>query len=176
MKINELSRKERMGSWIVFGIYMIALIWLVLFKLADSIEKIPCVRDLNLIPFYYKEKEGIDFNFSVSHVQEVLDNVLIFIPVGFYFKLLFSKIKTEKLVISCFLLSLLFEISQFIFALGISDITDLLTNTGGGLLGMGIYHYMRKTFPDKYVWIANGIGGLAEMVLVAFFLVLAISS
>lgn len=67
-------------AYIVMGIYLIFLCWLILFKLADSIDKIPSRRGINLIPFHYDELEGSRFQLT-----EILYNVLAFIPAGFYF-------------------------------------------------------------------------------------------
>ena len=38
-------------------------------------------------------------------------------------------------------ISLLLEITQYILAIGSSDITDLITNTAGGLLGICFIFY-----------------------------------
>ncbi|GJM79889.1 hypothetical protein HMSSN139_23850 [Paenibacillus sp. HMSSN-139] len=40
--------------------------------------------------------------------------------------------------------SLLLEIIQYVLALGSSDIDDVLLNTMGGVIGIGIYRWFRK--------------------------------
>ena len=113
------------------GIYLIFLCWLVLFKCAISIEDIPHFRGVNLIPFYYNNENSV-------HLKEVVYNIVVFIPAGFYFTALFGKDKKLTGVFITAILSLLFEITQWIFSIGASDITDLITNTLGGNL---------RTFP-----------------------------
>ena len=41
------------------------------------------------------------------------------------------------------------EVLQYIFAIGRSDITDLLTNTCGGILGIVIYLVLAKLFRSR---------------------------
>ncbi|MFK4934083.1 VanZ family protein [Lactococcus formosensis] len=43
-----------------------------------------------------------------------------------------------------FLVSLFVEILQFIFGIGATDITDIITNTSGGLIGLLLYHAFQK--------------------------------
>ena len=80
------SNKEKKITYLVFGIYLIFLYWLVLFKCAISIEDIPHFRGVNLIPFYYNNKNSV-------HLKEVVYNIVVFIPAGFYFTALFGKEK-----------------------------------------------------------------------------------
>ena len=54
-----------------------------------------------------------------------------------------------KKFIPIFLTSLFFETVQFVFAIGASDITDLLANTLGGVIGMGVFFILSKIFKAK---------------------------
>ena len=56
MKIEKQweNNRSKMISYIVFGAYLFLLTWLVLFKFAFTIEEIPHLRQLNLIPFHYE--------------------------------------------------------------------------------------------------------------------------
>src|SRR5699024_7728970 len=45
--------------------------------------------------------------------------------------------------------SLLFEVLQFVFAIGASDITDFIGNTLGGMVGIGVYFILCKIFKEK---------------------------
>ena len=61
------KRKEKIFAYIVMGIYLLFLCWLILFKLADSINKIPSMRGINLIPFHYDhDQEKVSFWNSVK--------------------------------------------------------------------------------------------------------------
>ena len=70
------KRKEKIFAYIVMGIYLLFLCWLILFKLADSINKIPSMRGINLIPFHYDHDQIAESRF---HFNEVLYNTIVFI-------------------------------------------------------------------------------------------------
>ena len=129
-----MNRTRKTFITVLFSIYFVLLVWIILFKLQFSIGDLDKVRSVNLIPFYYDKEIGSSF-----HIKEVLENLLIFVPMGIYLQMLLVK--------SGFLLklamiagtSLLLETAQYALAIGRSDITDLLTNTVGGLLGIALY-------------------------------------
>ena len=125
---------------ILFTIYLFLIIWIILFKVYVSIEQLPHFRSINLIPFYYPNKTGFQ-------ISEILDNVIIFIPFGLYLKTL--NINSDRTIFLGFLLSISLELSQYIFCLGASDITDLITNTTGVLVGVGLYYLLKKIFKEK---------------------------
>ena len=125
---------------ILFTIYIFLVIWIILFKLAISADQLPQFRSINLIPFYYPNK-------TAYQIREVLDNLIIFIPFGLYLKTL--NIDSKRTVFLGFLFSFSLELSQYIFCVGASDITDLITNTTGALVGVFIYYLLKKIFKDK---------------------------
>ena len=164
------KQKEKIFAYIVVGIYLLFLCWLILFKLADSINKIPSMRGINLIPFHYDQIAESRFHFN-----EVLYNAIVFIPAGFYFTVMGKKKFLSGIVLSA-LLSLSFETLQWIFALGASDITDLIMNTVGGAIGAGTYWVSAKLFKGNEVKIISIIGAILETLLVGLLLVLMISN
>ncbi len=54
-----------------------------------------------------------------------------------------------KNIFKIFSISLIFEASQYIFGIGASDITDIITNTIGGIIGIGIYMVIKKIFKEN---------------------------
>ena len=167
---HRTKQKDRAFAGIVLGLYLLFLCWLILFKLADSIDKIPHMRGINLIPFHYDQLAGSRF-----HLNEVFYNVLVFIPAGFYF-CAFSGNKAIRGIAACALLSLAFEAAQWIFALGASDITDLITNTAGGAMGAIVYHIFRRVFKGKAITIASMIGAALEALCFGFLVVLFLAN
>ncbi len=130
---------------ILFGIYCILMVWIILFKFSLSINDIiglDKIRNINLIPFYYYNEVGFNF-----HFKEVIENLLIFVPFGIYLKMLNKD--NKKIFLYGFIFSLILEISQFIFKLGATDITDLITNTLGTIVGVYIYVLLEKIFKNK---------------------------
>ena len=158
---------------VTFGLlifYIIALVWIVLFKFQFSLEQLDHFRSVNLIPFAGSVivNGKIDFN-------EIIQNGLAFVPFG----ILISSLWKEKTVLMkiapVFGVSLIFEILQFIFAVGASDITDLIMNTSGGIIGIGIYFIFSKVFKSKCDKIINIIS-LCCAIFLSLFLAFVIVS
>ena len=123
-----MKRKSNCFVTILFLIYLALLVWIILFKLQFSISDLDKIRSINFIPFHYDKEVGAAF-----HLTEVLENFLIFVPMGIYLQMLLPR---TKLYVKFMLIagtSFLLETMQYILAVGRSDITDVLTNTAGGL-------------------------------------------
>lgn len=85
------------------------------------------VGQVSLIPF----KDGVD-------IKDIL-NIILFVPLGFLISINLKNKQGIKNVIVCFSSSLLIELVQFLFVGRLADITDVITNTFGGLIGYYIY-------------------------------------
>ncbi|MEN2256314.1 VanZ family protein (plasmid) [Paraclostridium benzoelyticum] len=83
-----------------------------------------------------------------------------------------------KKILPIFGVSLLFEITQFIFGLGASDITDLINNTLGGAIGILIYFILIKIFKSdlKLNKVINICASLATICLVLMLTILIITN
>lgn len=130
---------------ILFIIYLIALFEIIVFKLEIPFTKMGYLRSINLIPF----SESLIVN-GVIDFSEIFMNMIIFIPLGIYIEMLFSKWSTIKKISVIFIVTLICEISQFIMAIGASDITDIINNTLGGIIGLLIMYILVKLFKDKH--------------------------
>ena len=114
---------------------------LVLFvTLMPIITSIPFVLNhpyepMNLIPFIDVSLARGDF------IRQIALNVIMTMPFGFLFPLTNHRTaKFSKTVFFCFLMSLGIELLQpLIDGVRSSDITDLITNVMGGMLGYGLY-------------------------------------
>ena len=161
------SRKLTIG---LFILYLLALVWIVLFKLNFSLfGGLDYLRSINLVPF-----AGTRLGNGVIDMREIVDNVLVFIPYGIFVCMLMVKKNFAVKVIPVFLTSLAIELLQYIFAIGATDITDLLTNTAGGMIGIGIYFVFFKIFKDKTNKIINTIlliGAIAMVLLIGLILI-----
>lgn len=90
---------------------------------------------MNLVPFIdVLEKRG-------DYLRQIGLNVMMTIPFGFLVPLARNKKVTfPKVIIYTFILSLSIELIQpFINAIRSSDITDIITNILGGIVGYGLY-------------------------------------
>ena len=83
-----MKRKSNCLATILFLIYLALLVWIILFKLQFSISDLDKIRSINLIPFHYDKEVGAAF-----HLTEVLENFLIFVPMGIYLQMLLPRTK-----------------------------------------------------------------------------------
>ena len=147
-------------------VYLLVLSWIILFKLQFSFSALDHIREINLIPF------GGSVNFD-----EIINNAIVFIPVGAYFSLLFKNKSALKAIGSVFGISFVYEIIQFIFAIGASDITDLISNTLGGIIGVALVYVLSIVLKDKTHKILNRIAMVCTVLVVIFlFMLLAVNN
>ncbi|MBL1227583.1 VanZ family protein [Enterococcus sp. BWR-S5] len=127
-------------------IYFLYLFWAIIFKFQLSLYYLPNLQYINLVPFAESSFQSGAFN-----TFEVLGNLIIFIPFGIYLNLLPAKLSYMKQIILIGTVSLSVELLQYIFSIGVSDITDLITNTLGGVLGILLYLLLKKFSANKLV-------------------------
>ncbi len=130
--------------------YCAALTWIILFKFSFSLEELPHLRNISLIPF----AESVIVNGKVDF-SEIFQNLFAFIPFGVLISTISENKSFLQKLLPAFFVSLTFEVLQFIFSIGASDITDVITNTLGGLIGIGIFMVLRKLFKRKYKTVIN---------------------
>ncbi|MDR1159229.1 MAG: VanZ family protein [Syntrophomonadaceae bacterium] len=145
-------KKEKQSTLtiVLMVVYLLLLIGIVMFKLPFYSEISDGVRMINLIPL----QGSFDEN-RVILLHEIVDNTLLFIPLGIYICALKNEWPFKKKFFSIIGVSLSFEVLQFIFALGRSDITDILDNALGGIIGIGIYVLLSWAFKSKTVKVVN---------------------
>lgn len=141
-----MNKKQKINFLVptLFILYIALLIWIILFKLQFSIRELETFRSINLMPFHYDNEVGARF-----HLKEILENVAIFAPLGIYLCMFKREPNFITKVISILGISIALETAQYILAVGRSDITDLITNTMGGILGIGIYYVATKLFHNR---------------------------
>lgn len=136
--MKESPNANRLTIVLLF-IYVFTLIWIIVFKMGMGWSYMNGPRNYNLIPYH----EPLIVN-GKPDITEVVLNVLIFIPFGVYLGTLYkmgSFLRKPVLVLG---LSFILEITQFALAIGTFDITDLINNTLGGLLGIWLYDLLKK--------------------------------
>ncbi len=167
--INIKSKKSNSFTLVLFAVYLLALVWLVLFKLQFSVAVMEEGRIANLIPLL----GSFDGN-GMIHFSEIRNNIIAFIPFGIYICMLKSKWSFAKKVLATAALTLAFEMTQFIFAIGRADITDVFSNTLGGVIGIGIYALLFKLMKGRTNKVLNVIAGVltaSAILLVVYLLV-----
>lgn len=164
---NNVTANNKMNklTLVLFVIYLIALFWIIVLKLNVHFSYMGNMRRINLIPF----SDALILNGKLDFV-EIIMNVVIFVPLGIYAGILFQRWIIGKRIILFFLISLICEGIQFILALGVFDITDIINNTLGGIIGLVMYKGIEKTFKNsvktqKFINIIATIGTILMIVL-----------
>lgn len=144
-------------SKVVFALYLIGLSWLILFKFSSDIFGVLDIQlqSLNLIPFAD----------SYSHPRELIDNFLIFIPFGLLLSVTSKNLTLWQKLLFISAFSATVETIQFIVAIGVTDITDFITNSLGGLCGLALYDLANKQFDTKRQDLFIVIGGIILLTL-----------
>lgn len=156
----------------LLAVYLFVLTWIILFKMQFSYQELRHVTDfrgINFTPFAGSVivNNQIDFN-------EIVLNVLAFIPFGIYISMLKPNWSFLKKIVPIAGVSLLFEVLQFIFAIGGSDITDLMGNALGGIIGVGVYIVFCMLFSTKVNKILNVLASIGTICIFAIVLLLII--
>ena len=157
------NKSQRKLTWILFIISVFVLVWIILLKMQFTLKGLPHLRGVNLIPF----AGSVIINGKMDF-DEIINNVLIFIPFGLYICMLKSNWSFLKKIVPIALTSLALEILQFIFAVGATDITDLIGNTLGGVIGCLIYMVFYKLLKDKTNKVLNILACIGTIGVIAF--------
>jgi glycopeptide antibiotics resistance protein len=157
----EASPVKRL-SRLLLALYLLTLLWLILFKLSYDIPSVLAhyqTRSLNWIPFGSLGQTGL---------SETVSNVVVFIPFGLLMRLNFKNASLWRLLTAVFVFSVAVETLQFIFAIGTTDATDVVTNTLGGLAGVALYRLVNRVVKAEIldrVLVAVGMTLLGALIL-----------
>jgi glycopeptide antibiotics resistance protein len=158
---SKVSNVTNRLTAVLFIIYLIALYWILLLKLGVQFSYMG-TRRTNLIPFGEP---------SILTSENIL-NVVIFVPLGIYAGILFERWVFGKKLLFVFLFSLLVEALQYILRVGAFDVTDIMTNTIGGIIGLLIFKGLEKSFNNsvkaqKFINIIAASGTVLMILLLA---------
>lgn len=123
---------------VMFLLYLAALVWVIVFK---------ANRDLLI---YGGEPEYRQVSFALYfNGRETLLNIAAFVPAGLFLMLMSRRESIVPAGIGCFAISLAFEAVQYILMVGTSDLTDLITNTLGGIVGIAAFILCKRLWHDR---------------------------
>lgn len=171
-KWNYMRRREEKASvigWILFLIYLAVLVWIILFKFAFSWGDVPHYRGINLIPY----GDSLIINEKLD-ISELWKNVLAFIPFGIYLGILMPKGNFVKKIAVIAAASLILEMLQYVFSIGASDITDIINNTIGGVLGLLIYAFFSFIFGKRTNRILCRIAFICTLIILIILILLIV--
>ncbi len=142
---------------------------LLLFFRVDSLGDIKIFgpRSVNLIPFYtiWEYLSGANKVSSSLALNNVLGNIIVFIPYGLYIQILRKDKRFNISFLQVAITSFAIEIIQFTFNLGSADVDDLILNCIGGLIGIFMYKLLLKAVKEE---------DKAKMIVTAFSLLVGV--
>lgn len=155
-----MTRKQ--NGMIVFSlvVYLLILVWVVLFH--GTLETLNSAFDPDF--------RTINLYFYVNGLESVL-NMLIFVPLGLYLEVLCEKRRLVQKMGMILGISLLFEMVQYILAVGTTDVMDLINNSIGGGTGLAVCCAARKILNkhfDKVALVSALLGTLLMLAVILF--------
>ncbi len=162
MNLEARQNQKKLTAGLLL-IYLVVLSWIILLKMEFDITILKNMnfRSVNLIPFY----ESVIVNGKID-ISEIILNIVAFIPFGLYISMLKKEWGIAKKIAPIFTVSLVYEIIQYVFAIGASDITDLIGNTLGGVIGIGIFFILSKIIGEKAVKILNILALIGTVLII----------
>jgi glycopeptide antibiotics resistance protein len=147
-KDKTTGERPRLGHIAATYIFCFFLALILAVTSVPSLFRLSLDADVNLVPF--------DF-FSIGYV-EYAQNVLLFVPVGFFLPLLWKRFESSRLTVAWgFMFSLSIEMIQ-LFNNRVSDIDDLLMNAAGAALGYLVWALAKKLLPNISAFSLGGAG------------------
>lgn len=147
--------------------YAVMIVWIILFKMDVSVENFGQMRSINLVPF----SQSVIVNDKLD-VSEIIQNVLAFVPLGILIYTIWQekswRFKLGVIVVT----SVMLEVLQYILGVGASDITDVITNTLGGMIGLAIAAGMAGIFPKNWKAVINSVSLVCGILLGAMVILL----
>lgn len=142
------NTRKRFGLHIIMYNYLFIVLSLTVVPLAISWDfhrfNVTFIQEINFIPFR-------DMMHGYAYAKrEALLNVMMMIPFGFLLPLLTNK-RWFATIVATFLLSITIETTQLFTILfqmdkqRVVDVTDMITNTIGGMCGYFIFYFLKKS-------------------------------
>jgi len=138
----------------LLALYVLCLLWLILFKTSLDLFAVLDHQksSLNLIPFAHH---------SGANSREMIDNLIVFIPLGLLLSVNFKRASLWRKLALVGFLSLTAEMLQFALAIGVADITDVLMNIFGGLIGLTLYEVSHRHIHseklDRFIVVTSAV-------------------
>ncbi|MGH1550397.1 VanZ family protein [Leifsonia poae] len=144
------ASRHRVVLFALFAVYLGLLAWAVLWKLG-----MPTLdggtRAVKLVPFVAGDGYGD------NTLPEMVANVALFVPFGIYAGLLARRRRWWQVAVAAAMLSVGFETLQFVLAVGSSDVTDVILNTTGAVVGVAVLAVVRGAFRERTSSVLVGV-------------------
>jgi glycopeptide antibiotics resistance protein len=148
------SQSKKIGYKLSIGHIVIVYIFVYYLTGVLSFTGIPSIRDIVYNSFGIITAMGLNFppdkinlilfRWITEGVRPYIENILLFIPLGFMLPCIWKKYEVLwKTALSGITFSLVIELSQ-LFNRRVTDIDDLLMNTLGALIGWVIFRLLQE--------------------------------
>lgn len=144
------KRQIQILGKILFILYIIFLLWFLIISDWYGRDGVLKEYHYNLIPFtemkrFWRYREQL----GVWSAINLLGNVLIFVPFGFFEAIASQHRSFWAIMLDGFFVSLLVEVFQFLAKVGRFDVDDLILNTSGVIIGYIVF-LIGNTIRRKY--------------------------
>lgn len=164
-------KKEQRITTVLLTIYLIILTWIILLKMQVTTEMLPSIRNINLIPY----GQSVIVNGRIDFT-EIINNAIAFIPVGVYVAMLKPEWSFIKKVLPSVGISLIYEVLQYAFAIGATDITDVINNTIGGIVGVCIAALCFTMFKEKAYKVLHTLAIIGTVLVCGLIMALIVAN
>lgn len=171
------TKKERLLStfaWVMFIVYLLVLVRIVLFKDTQIYNLFAMIghgqRVLNIIPFAstFEMMRTIGL---LHNLQNIAGNLAVLFPMGIFIPLLNNK-GFKQTVVIVIGISVSIEVVQYILAIGISDIDDVILNTVGAIVGWSVFQYIKGKIKRTFIFRVVIVGMMIVFGFVGIFAIL----
>lgn len=166
--VRPQERPRRTLLVALFLVYLALLTWVVMWKL-----ELPWigggVRNVKLTPFVAGSNGD-----GASQPIEAWANLLLFVPFGVYLRLVAPGSSRWLVPASALVTSAALESAQFVLAVGRTDVTDVIANTAGAVVGMVVVALVQRgigTPARRLLTSACTVGTTLALVACALFVV-----
>lgn len=147
---------SKLAAAMVFSLYLMGVF---------SVVGLPTITSRH-VDFHFNLIPLIDIVTSpLDYIRNTVLNIILFMPLGFLLPAVWKEYRSlRKIALAGFLLSLFIELLQ-IFTFRLTDVDDLITNTGGTMLGYFIGKRLSFRLPFRQTEAKEDRSGKWEPVL-----------
>ena len=130
-------------SWLLLWAYVAFMYWATVFSRADYEQS-----SINWTPFWTYKAIA---NGSSYLIADVINNVVMFIPIGLLLSFLITKKYWWLVLVFGVVISITIELLQRYLQRGLCEMDDIIHNTIGCLLGLAIVIGLKYLRSERYV-------------------------
>ncbi len=145
MEVHLIEAKRKQKTWLIFlFVYIFTVLWFTVLNRPTGYH----VAQTELFWSFKRWLTG-DINLGI----EIMANIAMFVPYGFLMSLSLPissrRKKTAVIIFTAFLFSFTIESLQLYFMRGLFEWDDMLSNTGGGIIGVILYGILEKVLKEQ---------------------------